>query len=45
MILPSTIKDRFMGVEYFGVFQFYTIPEPITVIVITPFFTTLLELR
>lgn len=45
MILPSTIKDRFCGVEFYGVFQYQTIPTPIVVVVITPYFTTLLELR
>jgi len=45
MILPSVIKDRCYGIEFFGVFQFYTVPDPINVVVITPYYTTLLELR
>lgn len=40
-----TIKDRFYGVEYYGVFQFYNIPVQSNPIIITPYFTTLLELR
>jgi hypothetical protein len=45
MILPSGIRDRYLGVEYFGAFQFYDIPTPIDVTIIIPFYTTLLELR
>lgn len=45
MMLPANIKDRYIGIEYYGVIQFYTVPLPTKVIVITPFFTTLLELR
>lgn len=44
MILTS-VKDRYLGVEFYGAFQFYEIPAPISVVVITPYFTTLLELR
>lgn len=45
MTTPFNIKDRYIGVEYYGCFQFYEIPKPQEVIVIIPFFTTLLELR
>lgn len=45
MILPGNIKDRFSGLEFFGVFQFYTVPLPVKIIIINPFYTTLLELR
>jgi len=45
MILPYTIKDRYVGVEFYGAFQFYKIPPPQKIIVVIPFFTTLLELR
>lgn len=41
----ENIKDRYYGVEYFGVFQFYDIPVYSNPIVVVPYFTTLIELR
>ena len=45
MILPSTIKDRYIGLEYYGVLQYFSVPLPTVVIVITPYYTTRIELR
>ena len=43
--MSMNFKDRYYGVEYFGVLQFYAIPVIQHSIVITPYFTTLIELR
>lgn len=43
--MTTNFKDRFYGVEYYGVIQFYEIPIQSNPIIITPYFTTLLELR
>jgi hypothetical protein len=45
MILPANIKDRYFGVEYYGALQFYDIPAISSIIVINPYYTTMIELR
>jgi hypothetical protein len=45
VIVPDNIKDRYIGLEYFGVMQSETVPLPTVVVVINPYYSTIIELR